>query len=149
MPAQIVDGRAKFGKSLADFYADHDLVTRVARRGVLIPPIATVAEDAAPALAYVNPLPDGSVRWIAECPDCRAAGKTAAEYVWLATPLLFCMRCGNAAIDGRWRRVLIPADREEIERLLLVRPDPGDRAWMPNESLDDLREQNASLGIGD
>jgi hypothetical protein len=147
MPAHVLDGRAKFGVGLAEFYARPELVARVARRGVLIPPTGAVAADAAPALAYVNPLPDGSVRWIAECPDCRARGRTAAQYVWLATPLLFCTRCGNREIGGRWRPVAVPADRAEIERLLLARPDPETRGWTPGEKTADLRAQNAALGL--
>lgn len=143
----IVDGRSRFGMDLQSFYRQPDLVTRVARRGILIPPTSDVAGDADPALACVNPLPDGSVRWIAGCPDCRDAGRTSAEYVWLATPLMFCVRCGNAAIGSRWRRVALPDDRAEIERLLLARPDPESRAWHPGETLADLRLQNAVLEL--
>lgn len=148
MPAMIVDGHAKFGMDLVAFYRQPDLVLRMARRGILIPPTSDIANDAEPALAFVNPLPDGSVRWITACPDCRENGKTSSEYVWLATPLTFCIRCGNEAIGSRWRRVLVPPARAEIERLLLTRPDPMTRTWHPGETLADLQAQNAALGIG-
>ena len=86
----ILDGRAKFNCSLLEFYRRPELAARLARRGVLaIPPLANVAADAAPTVAYVNPLPDGTVRWIADCPDCLADGRAGAEYVWLDHPLLF------------------------------------------------------------
>jgi hypothetical protein len=147
MPAAILDGQARFGVSLEAFYRRPELVAQVARRGVLIPPTADVDRAAAPALAHVNPLPDGSVRWIAECPDCRAQGRTSAEYVWLATPLLFCTRCGNRDVGGRWRPVAVPVERAEIERLLLARPDPETRAWVPGETVAALAAENAALGV--
>lgn len=145
MPAMIVDGRAKFGVSLDTFYRQDKLVLRLARRKILIPPTSETAPDAEPALAYVNPLPDGSVRWIASCPACARHGHTQAEYVWLEKPLLFCMRCGNEDIGHKWRPVEVPKQRNQIEKLLLARPDPMTRGWEPQESLKDLREQNARL----
>lgn len=148
MTAQIVDGRAKFGCSLLDFYRQDDIAIRVARRGIFIPPIDAVAEDAPPALAFVDPLPDDSVRWIAVCPDCRAGGRTVAQYVWLETPLLFCARCANAAIGSQWRRVGLPAERLTIERMLLARPDPQVRVWRPGETTDDLAAENVMLAGG-
>lgn len=147
MPARVMDGRAKFGCSLQDFYRKDDLAVQIARRGILVPPTSDVARDAAPALAYVNPLPDGSVRWIADCPACLAHGRTVAQYVWLDQPILFCTRCANAALEGRWRPVIVPAERQDIERLLLVRPDPEQRAWAPGETLADLRAENTTLGL--
>jgi hypothetical protein len=147
VPSKIVDGRARFGCSLAEFYGDERLRLQVARRGILIPPTSAVADDADPALACINPLPDGSVRWIALCPACAEHGRASAEYVWLDLPRLFCLRCGNARLGGRWRPVLVPSDRAEIERLLVARPDPEMRAWHPSESLDDLRAQNRLLGL--
>lgn len=147
MSAMILDGQARFGMALTEFYRQPELVVRVARRGVLIPPIADVATEATPALAFVDPLPDGSVRWIARCPDCLSAGRTGAEYVWLATPLMFCMRCANSDIGGRWRRVAVPPERREIERLLELRRDPETRVWWPGETLGDLEAENARLEV--
>jgi hypothetical protein len=149
MPSMILDGRARFGVPIADFYRQEKLVLRLARRGILIPPTKDVADGATPALAYVNPLMDGSVRWIANCPSCREEGVTTAEYVWLETPLFFCVRCGNADIGNRWRPVEIPKQRAAIERTLLARPDPETRAWLPGETVQALRQQNAALKGGD
>ena len=140
MPSTIADGRAKFGCSITDFYRRDQVALRIARRGILVPPISEVAVEAEPALARVNPL-DGVARWIADCPDCRGG----AEYVWLGTPLLFCASCGNREIGGRWRPVRIPAERAEIERLLLARPDGDQRAWEPGETLDQLRAENGLI----
>lgn len=148
MTAQILDGAAKFGMDLQTFYRQPELVAAVARRGILIPPTSEVADDAPPALAYVNPLPDGTVRWIAQCPDCQARGRTAAGYVWMSQPLTFCMRCANRSIGGRWRRVTVPANRAEIEGLLMLRPDPETRAWIPGETVEQLQAENATLEIG-
>lgn len=147
MPARVLDGRTKFGCSLEQFYRQDSLAIQIARRGILIPPLSEVASAADPALAYVNPLPDGVVRWIANCPACLAHGRTVAQYVWLDQPLLFCTRCANAGLDGRWRPIRVPAEREEIERLLLLRPDPEQRGWQPGESLADLERENAALGV--
>lgn len=148
MTTRIVDGRARFGMSLEAFYRQEDLVIRVARRGILIPPTSEVATDVDPALAYVNPLPDGSVRWIANCPDCAEHGRLQAEYVWLDAPLLFCTRCANAAIGGKWRLVKVPGNRKAIEALLLKRSDPEQRAWNPGETLAQIRADNRKLGLG-
>lgn len=141
----ILDGQRKFGCTLEAFYRQPILVEQVARRGILIPPTSDVDRDAEPALAYVNPLSDGSVRWIAECPACRADGRTRAEYVWISTPLLFCVGCGNAGIGARWRLVTVPRDRTGIERLLLARPDPLTRSWRPGETLEQLAAENVML----
>lgn len=148
VPAQIIDGQAKFGMSLVEFYRQDELYVRLARQGIMIPSRNEVAQDADPALAFVDPLFDGSVRWIAECPDCKAAGLSRAEYVWLQTPLMFCLSCGNVAIERRWRPVLVPPNRLEIERLLLARPDPLTRSWRPGETLDALVVDNVMANGG-
>lgn len=144
MTAQILDGQARFQCSLVEFYRQPLLVVQAARYGIMIPPTSDVDDDAEPAYAYVNALSDGSVRWIANCPDC----DMSAEYVWLATPLMFCMSCCNRALGGRWRRVEVPSDRAEIERLLLARTDPRTRSWTPDETVDDLLAENVTLSGG-
>lgn len=138
MSAMILDGQTKFGCTLVDFYRQPVLVVQAARFGVLIPPVTEVAEDAEPAVAYVNALLDGSARWIADCPTCRSYGRTGSEYVWLSQPLMFCMSCCNVALGGEWRRVVVPPNRAEIERLLLARPDPRTRNWRPDQTVEDL-----------
>ena len=144
MSDQILDGRAKFGCSVDEFYRRAEIAPMLARHGILKPPAPSdVATDAAPALARINPL-HGVARWIADCPDCRVG----ASYVWLATPRMLCTNCGNRTIGARWRPVALPDNRQEIERLLLARDDPMMRGWSPGETLDALREQNAALAVG-
>jgi len=144
MPVTVLDGLSKHRKLLLEFYT-FDMAEALLRRGLTLPPLSEVNTQAPPAIAYVNPLPNGTTRWIAECPDCEAAGLTRAEYVWIETPLFFCCHCGNRAIGGSWRNVELPAERLEIEALLLARPDPSTRAWGPHMTLDDLRAENAQL----
>jgi hypothetical protein len=149
--ARVLDGQARFGCSLLEFYRQPALVSDVARRtGILVPPLSAVDRAAPPALGRVDPY-DGSPRWIANCPDCRVS----AEYVWLAHLLFFCANCGNRSLAGAWRTVLVPADREAIEALLLARPplleidgrlvDP--RGWLPGETIEQLQAENELLGV--
>jgi hypothetical protein len=143
----IADGRARFGCSLEEFYHQPILVTHVARLGILIPPLADLDGAAPPAVARID-VDDGRARWIADCPDCLAAGRSRAEYVWLASPFLFCTACGNREVGGRWRRVDLPDDRATIERLLLARPDPETRWWTPGETVEQLQTENVMLQGG-
>ena len=146
MSAAIIDGEARFGLRLAAFYGRREIAAALFRRGISSVPLLTeIAGEAEPAQAYVNPDLAGQARWIARCPDCERAGLTRAEYVWLRQPLLFCMECGNAELGRRWRRVEVPAARVEIERLLLARPDPRTRAWVPGETLALLVAENEML----
>lgn len=43
--------------------------------------------------------------------DCECGG---AEYVSRAQPVFFCLSCGNAGNDGRWRTVLFAEDLEPL-----------------------------------
>ncbi len=144
MNERIVDGRARFRCTLPVFYRRRQIAELAAKAGVLIPPATDVATDAPPALAFVNSLfPIESVaRWLCRCPDC--PGGTA--YVWLETPIMFCITCGNRAIGGKFRPVLVPPDRATIEALLLLRPVER-RNWEAYESLDKLRAENELLGV--
>ncbi len=107
-----------------------------------------------PVLGYVN-----QGRWIAMC-ECGGA-----EAVDPDEPIFYCFTCGNATTDGAPRLVIFPDEREQIEAELLKRPvielrgrNPIERAfqalpgvgalsrnWTPDESLDDLKEQNQQL----
>jgi hypothetical protein len=142
----ILDGRARTGLSLADFYQRPDILHLAARQGVAIPSISQVDEDAPPALAQVNPLDpfERVSRWIATCPDC--PGGTA--YVWTGGPhLMWCLACCNSEIGHKWRRVVLPPNRKEIERLLDARPLSSLRAWVPGETVEQLRAENEHLGV--
>lgn len=106
-------------------------------------------------------------QWIA---DCECGG---AEFVDPDEPIFACMSCGNRVDSGRVREVIFPtpAQREEIERIVLERPVndirglddlerahmaramieiempdgrrlPLTRSWNPGESIEDLVKEN-------
>jgi hypothetical protein len=89
---------------------------------------------AAPGTAYVEA---NWGAWKARCirPDC-----TNAMQVDRGQAAVTCEGldgCGATA-DLAW-----PADPDAIEVLLLMRPVPRTRNWLPGESLDDLMVENA------
>lgn len=107
-------------------------------------------------------------QWIAECDECGGA-----EFIDPADPVFFCFGCGNRNNNGYARPVNVPADFEQIESEVLRRPVndtrgldeleragmaratvvvevdgealPLVRSWKPDETLDDLKAQNAVL----
>ena len=89
-------------------------------------------------LAYVN---EG--RWVVDCP-C-----SSAQLACRTDPRFFCYECGNSWADGKWATVIWPAEQDEIERLLLQRPDPRTRNWEPQESSFDLAVENYDHGVGE
>ncbi len=138
----VLDGRARFRCSLTEFYGQPIIVSDAARRGILIPPVAEVATDAAPAMAFVDVL-DGIPRWLASCPVCPFARDVS--YVWLEGPhVAFFLQCGNRDAGGMWRPVLLPRDYRAIEKALEVRP-PEHRNWRPWETLAQLRAENTGM----
>lgn len=141
----ILDGKARTGLTLAKFHGRREILEQAARMGVAIPPTTDVAEDAAPAYAEVNPLDlEPIARWVARCPDCPGG----ASYVWIAGPhVMFCLGCGNVGCGKRWRRVVVPADRLEIERLLSLRQIYSQQVWTHGETLEKLRAENELLGV--
>jgi hypothetical protein len=143
----IHDGQSRTGLSLSAFHNRRDILEQVARLGVALPPVADVDSDAAPAYAEVNPLDHEPVaRWIARCPDCPGG----TSYVWIAGPhVMFCLACGNRGIGHKWRPVVVPAERLEIERLLSLRPNAANRVWQHGESVEKLKAENALLGVED
>ena len=78
-----------------------------------------------------------------ECPHCETAVVIDDQ------DLLF--YCPGCATNGKWLRVVMPADREEIERLLLLRPgwqfNAPRRNWDIGETVADLRRQNLEHGV--
>lgn len=82
-----------------------------------------------------------------------------AVYVAFGKWLLRCV-CGNApSVDPEWRlacclecgavfeQVAVPADYQAIEAVLLLRPAMRNQNWLPTETLDDLRAENAAHGV--
>jgi hypothetical protein len=102
-----------------------------------VPP-SDLARDAA-VVAFVN---DG--RWLAECP-CGAA-----QLVSQSDRRYFCVDCMNQYAGGRWVRVAWPDDVtvEAIEALLVRRPFPDTRNWLPHETITDLFVENVTHGVG-
>lgn len=108
-----------------------------------VPPLDHVVLTATPLVARVN---HGT--WIASC-DCGARGIPAPGcVVFVDKQLGWCARCGNQGSGHGWRPVQIPsADlRNQIEAVLLCRPNVGDRNWEPGESVADLIAQNQEHG---
>lgn len=100
------------------------------------PPMPGLAMEP-PAYAEVN-----HGRWIARCPFCKGAemvDDTRAEF--------WCCGCRNAAVFSRPVYLVIPENRQEIEAVLLARPDYPTRNWRPGESLEDLIAENVRHGV--
>lgn len=82
-------------------------------------------------------------RWIADCPLCDAG----AELVNTAISTIFCCECRNTQVAHALVPVTMPADREQIEQLLLARPDERNRNWRPGETIEQLAAEN-TLNLG-
>lgn len=95
-----------------------------------------VDKSALPLHAWI-----GSSDWVITCDVCRET------IVINFGEIYFCPQCLNAAHGGKARKVIFPADREAIERLLILRPNPDNRNWLPHETVEDLRKENAEHGI--
>lgn len=103
-------------------------------------------------------------QWIA---DCECGG---ACFVDPDEPIFFCFGCLNRKNSEKIRPVVFPEHWREIEKVLLLRPvddaagltdleragmaksiihtedgKPLSRSWNPNETLDDLHEQQDAL----
>lgn len=115
-----------------------------------------------PVRAYIH-----QGQWLAEC-ECGGH-----EFVDPQDPVFFCWKCVNRLNGGYLRPVQVPAEWREIEALILERPVidirgetdleraggaqaaiviksaqgefPLVRSWKPEESLDELRKQNAAI----
>lgn len=108
-----------------------------------IPPLDHCVLTASPLTARVN-----HGVWIASCP-CGAKGEpTPGGVVFAEAPLVFCLRCGNQATGHGWRPVVVPTEtvRNQIEMVLDCRPNVADQNWEPDETIDDLLEQNRAHG---
>lgn len=82
-------------------------------------------------------------KWIADCPAESCPG---AELVVVSDPRFFCMSCDNRDFDGQWLRVQLPAEWDQISRILGDRPWPTIQHWSPGETVSDLLDENRSLG---
>jgi hypothetical protein len=80
--------------------------------------------------------------WSLTCPSCKE--QIIAQ---LGEPY-YCPECENQYNDNYAVEVIFPSEdnRKEIERLLLLRPTPKARMWLPHENLIDLQDQNIEHG---
>lgn len=83
-------------------------------------------------------------RWLVDCDACRAAVVIDTDDL-----VFICPACGSS---GKWQEITMPTpdDKAKIEEILLLRPGFRDanknRFWFPNETIDDLLNQNREHG---
>lgn len=80
-------------------------------------------------------------RWVANCPVCESA-----EHVYANETAVQCNPAASGC--GIMLELVWPTFREGVERLLMMRPAPKTRNWLPGESLHDLLAENVEHGIG-
>lgn len=125
----IGDARTITRLSLADWLKHDKIVKLLRQRGFRPPLLGIMAEPGhEPAVAIVN---HGS--WKAICPD---PGCPGAEDIWREGPYLFyCCTCGNRAVGGHWRRLVVPPSFEAVEVPLLKLPRTQQH-WHPEAGND-------------
>lgn len=134
---RIVTWADKFGRRSLNAHA----ISHPSFAGDRTPPAAGVSL-AVKAVARVN-----SGRWIADCPTPGCGG---AEYVDMDNPVFFCCECRNAPSGHQPIAVTVPdaTSRSGIETALLKRPAPMTRNWRQPETVADLVDENAQMGVG-
>jgi len=91
---------------------------------------AGYSKSSEPVKAFVN-----KGNWLVICPHCGGA-----EYAW-EEGWFFCCSCKNSYLGHRYRRLVFPTDRAEIEAALVVRPLEN-RNWHITETVEDLEREN-------
>lgn len=139
----ILDGAALAERTTTGAGADPRSFLLACYPGASIPPLTHVVETAAPLVARVN-----HGRWIASCSCGARKLPSPGCLVFLDNLLGWCLRCGNQAWGGGWRRVVAPDadERARIEAVLECRPNVEDRNWEVTETLDDLIADNIAHG---
>lgn len=113
-------------KDVADYRRAHQLkIERKQAQGMRV----EVHEVAEPIVARVDA---GS--WLVDC-DCGNGVSTDPEW-----KMGCCFGCGAVHVN-----VIFPEDHAEIERLLVARPQKN-RHWVPGETLEQVRADNAANG---
>lgn len=81
-------------------------------------------------------------RWVARCSLC---GAGTPPQIRFSTSAFECVECGTVT------EIVWPSEkmRQGIERLLMMRPNPVNRNWLPGETLHDLIWENGTHGIYD
>lgn len=120
------EGQKQLGLTMWQLY-EIQTISRALRRVGLSPPQGIILEE--PVYAIVN-----HGRWTARC-ECGGA-----EYVWEERKFM-CQSCFNAKHKHQYRRVVMPKQRKDIERLLESRPVPN-RNWEIGETIIQLEIEN-------
>ena len=120
----------------------HAWIRRTASGNGMRPPGENGVTDGEDVRAYIN-----CGRWLAECPDCHGAQVISDQ-----TRDFWCLHCGNASIDFKWRHIRMPRTRQSIQAVLILRlAARSDRAltrnWKPGETVGDLKAENKSHGL--
>lgn len=87
-------------------------------------------DEIEPVKAFVN-----KGRWIVVCPLCGGG-----EYAW-EEGYCYCCSCHNSYMGHKYRRLVFPENRAEIEAALIVRP-LANRNWNLGETIEDLLREN-------
>lgn len=133
---EIADGLRHFGASLEEIVQRGHIAERARRVGHQVPAVTEVA-NVAPIAARIH-----RNMWIVDCPDCRSA-----EVAWIGEGLFMCSECFNGAVGGKWRRVVFPKNRLQVEAVLKARPMPATRNWSPGETVTGLKRENREHGL--
>lgn len=139
--AQQLFGTGTIAEQHAWLISRESVRQRLAVLGVRLDAIGQpgdVDADATPATAYVN-----QGRWVADCPQAGCGG--ALALVRSARGFL-CGNCLNVACGSRYRPLVWPADRDEIEDVLAVRLLPEDANWS-GESVEAIKDENEAHGV--
>lgn len=91
------------------------------------------------SVATVTPIVSGG-SWKVSCATHGCGEFPLVKFEW--DGLAICFNCG-ATYEG----IQPPDDRAAIERVLLLRPEPHTRNWLPSESVQDLIAENCDHGI--
>lgn len=94
---------------------------------------------AKPAVAYVN-----QGRWVADCPQRGCGG--ALALVRRAVGFL-CGNCLNVGVGHRYRPLMWPRERDEIEDVMAVRLLPEESNWRAGDSVAALGDENEAHGV--
>lgn len=81
--------------------------------------------------------------WKITCPTC-----SSAQLAHRTTRRLWCENCLNQEHAALWLSVVWPPDAmvRDIERVLLLRPDPATRNWRSPETVEGLADENRAHG---
>lgn len=128
-------------------FARHQIAVRNAGgyRGYIEAAVASRWMGRAPSFdAVAGTIPAEIIRsnWVVQCPVCRGVVFAPEDDVF------FCPDCMMAFNDGRAMWIAFPEERAEIERLLLLRPNPNNRNWLFGETVEQLVAENLEHGIG-